>query len=250
LDLIDQMRVAIPDEVKKAQQVLSQRDRILAQSQEEANRTLALAREKSEGLVDQSAIVEAARIRVKEIEAEALREAEKTRREADNYVIESLSRLEMQLERSLNQARNGILALKNIALTPEVFEDELDKLDYSHTYDEDVYGKSLKQFAVDLGKESLKIKMSRGTYNINSAEVQDGIRSTAYLMGQMVRVNHMDSQIAREALRWAQLGLRAATEGDTKQDKADIDKMLFELEARDETVNADNSGIEQDEIIH
>ena len=69
LDLIDQMRVAIPEEVKKAQQVLSQRDRIMAQSQEEANRTLSLAREKSEGLVDQSAIVEAARIRVKEIEA-------------------------------------------------------------------------------------------------------------------------------------------------------------------------------------
>ena len=115
LDLIDQMRVAIPEEVKKAQQVLSQRDRIMAQSQEEANRTLALAREKSEGLVDQSAIVEAARIRVKEIEAEALRDAERTRREADNYVIETLSQLEVQLERSLNQARNGIMALKNVS---------------------------------------------------------------------------------------------------------------------------------------
>ena len=35
LDLIDQMRVAIPEEMKKAQQVLTQRDRILAQAQEE-----------------------------------------------------------------------------------------------------------------------------------------------------------------------------------------------------------------------
>jgi hypothetical protein len=34
LDLIDQMRVAIPEEVKKSQQVLAQRDRILAQAQE------------------------------------------------------------------------------------------------------------------------------------------------------------------------------------------------------------------------
>ena len=124
LDLIDQMRVAIPEEVKKAQQVLSQRDRIMAQSQEEANRTLSLAREKSEGLVDQSAIVEAARIRVKEIEAEAMRDAERTRREADNYVIETLSNLEMQLERSLTQARNGILALKNVSLSPDVFTED------------------------------------------------------------------------------------------------------------------------------
>ena len=125
LDLIDQMRVAIPEEVKKAQQVLSQRDRIMAQSQEEANRTLSLAREKSEGLVDQSAIVEAARIRVKEIEAEALREAERTRREADNYVIETLSQLEVQLERSLTQARNGILALKNASSVPDEFTDDV-----------------------------------------------------------------------------------------------------------------------------
>ena len=122
LDLIDQMRVAIPDEVKKAQQVLSQRDRVLAQAQEEANRTLALAREKSEGLVEQSAIAEAARIRSREIEQQAHIDAEKTRREADNYVIETLSRLEEQLERSLSQARNGILALKNVS--PEVFTED------------------------------------------------------------------------------------------------------------------------------
>ena len=135
LDLIDQMRVAIPEEVKKAQQVLSQRDRIMAQSQEEANRTLALAREKSEGLVEQSAIVEAARIRVKEIEAEALRDAERTRREADNYVIETLSQLEVQLERSLNQARNGIMALKNVSPTQTEFADDFPDTDYEEVLD-------------------------------------------------------------------------------------------------------------------
>jgi hypothetical protein len=39
LDIIDQMRVSIPEEIKKAQQLLAQRDRILAQAQEEADRT-------------------------------------------------------------------------------------------------------------------------------------------------------------------------------------------------------------------
>ena len=138
LDLIDQMRVAIPEEVKKAQQVLSQRDRIMAQSQEEANRTLTLAREKSDGLVEQSAIVEAARIRVKEIEAEALRDAERTRREADNYVIETLSQLEVQLERSLNQARNGIMALKNVSPAPVEIADDFPSADAEE--DQDMLG--------------------------------------------------------------------------------------------------------------
>ncbi len=48
LEIIDQMRIVIPDEVKKAQQVLAQRDRVMAQAQEEADRTLVLAREKAE----------------------------------------------------------------------------------------------------------------------------------------------------------------------------------------------------------
>ena len=34
LDLIDQMRVTIPDEVRKAQQLLAQRERILAQAKD------------------------------------------------------------------------------------------------------------------------------------------------------------------------------------------------------------------------
>ena len=57
LDLIDQMRVSIPEEVKKAQQILAQRDRLKAQAEEEANRTIARAREKSEQLIEQSPIV-------------------------------------------------------------------------------------------------------------------------------------------------------------------------------------------------
>ena len=37
LSIIDQMRVSIPEEIKKAQQMLTQKDRVLAQAQEEAN---------------------------------------------------------------------------------------------------------------------------------------------------------------------------------------------------------------------
>ena len=39
LDIIDQMRLAIPDEIKKAQSIINQKERIIAQSHEEANRT-------------------------------------------------------------------------------------------------------------------------------------------------------------------------------------------------------------------
>ena len=112
LDLIDQMRVAIPDEVKKSQQILAQRDRILAQAQEEANRTLAIAREKSEQMVEREAIVQSAQSRADEIASQEKTGIDQSRQEADEYVIDTLRFLETELERYLNQVRNGIQTIQ------------------------------------------------------------------------------------------------------------------------------------------
>ena len=113
LDLIDQMRVAIPDEVKKAQQVTAQRDRILAQAQEEANRTLALAREKGDQMVERDSIVQSAQARAEQAVAQIRADADRTRQDADKYVVDALTGLELELERILNQVRNGIRALQD-----------------------------------------------------------------------------------------------------------------------------------------
>jgi cell division septum initiation protein DivIVA len=119
LDLIDQMRVAIPEEVKKSQQVLAQRDRILAQAQEEANRTLSIAREKSDQLVERDSIAQASQSRADQVIAQARVEGERIRREADEYVVDALTRLEMELDRSLTQVRNGIHMLQVNKSHPE-----------------------------------------------------------------------------------------------------------------------------------
>jgi F0F1-type ATP synthase membrane subunit b/b' len=118
LDIIDQMRVSIPEEIKKAQQLLAQRDRILAQAQEEAARTLVLAREKSEQMVERDAIVDAARQRADQIVDSVRDENERTKREADDYVLQSLSSLEGELERILTQVRNGIRTLQSEKQVP------------------------------------------------------------------------------------------------------------------------------------
>jgi cell division septum initiation protein DivIVA len=112
LDLIDQMRMAIPEEVKKAQQLLAQKDRMMAQAQEEANRTLSIAREKSDQLTERDAIVQAAQARADQIIAQARLDIEGVKREADDYVVDTLTRLEMELDRYLTQVRNGIRTLQ------------------------------------------------------------------------------------------------------------------------------------------
>jgi hypothetical protein len=111
LELIDQLRIAIPDEVKKAQQVITQKDRLLAQAQEESQRTVELARERVESLVQRDSIATAASSRADQIVQQARAEAEATRLDADEYVLESLSKLEAEMSRLLAQVRNGISKL-------------------------------------------------------------------------------------------------------------------------------------------
>src|SRR5215207_3918998 len=108
LDIIDQMRIAIPEEVKKAQQLLGQRDRVLAQAQEEANRTLEIARQKADQLVAKDMIAAEAQRRAEQFLVQARSEAEGIRAEADDYVMDSLNQLQDELERIANQVRNGI----------------------------------------------------------------------------------------------------------------------------------------------
>jgi len=112
LEIIDQMRIVIPDEVKKAQQVLSQKDRVMAQAQEEADRTLVLAREKAEQVAAKDNIVVEANRRAEAIINQARADAEATRRDADDYVVDTLVQLQDNLEKVLNQVRNGVLTLQ------------------------------------------------------------------------------------------------------------------------------------------
>jgi len=113
LDLIDQMRLAIPDEIKKAQSINNQKERIIAQSHEEANRTILLAKEQSEKLVSKDAIVQEAKIIAEDIIKRARDETEFIKKEADQYAIDSLDHLEIELSKILTQVRNGMMTLKD-----------------------------------------------------------------------------------------------------------------------------------------
>jgi cell division septum initiation protein DivIVA len=108
LELIDQMRITIPEEVKKAQQVVAQRDRVMAQAQEEANRTLQLARDKADQMTQKDMVTQEAQRRADQIIAQARAEAEATRADADNYVLDTLMQLQDQIAKLGNQVSNGI----------------------------------------------------------------------------------------------------------------------------------------------
>ena len=112
IDIIDQMRVSIPDEIKKAQQLLAQRDRVLAQAQEEAHRIVEISKDKSDELVSRENITQNAQARYDQVIAQARAEADAIRKEADDYALGVLTQLEKELQRSLGTVQNGIAMLK------------------------------------------------------------------------------------------------------------------------------------------
>ena len=112
LDIIDQMRISIPEEVKKAQEVFTKKDRVMAQAQEEANRTLQLARDKATDLIEKESLVSDAKHRADQIIQQARIESDNIRAGADQYAKESLSNLEHAMEQLLTQVRNGVMLLE------------------------------------------------------------------------------------------------------------------------------------------
>jgi cell division septum initiation protein DivIVA len=113
LDIIDQMRVSIPEEIKKSQQMMAQKDRVMAQAQEEAARTLSLAREKADKVVEKDQIVVAAQARAEQILAQTRQECDQIKRDADEYVLQTLQALKAEMEKTLNQVNNGILTIES-----------------------------------------------------------------------------------------------------------------------------------------
>lgn len=105
--LLDQMRVAVPEEIKRANRIEAEKDRILAQAKEEAERIRELARQEANELVKRDAIVNAAQHRAENIVERARRDAEALRQDADVYIMDVLNRLEEDLTRTLKVVQNG-----------------------------------------------------------------------------------------------------------------------------------------------
>ncbi len=133
-DIVDRMRVAVPREVYDSREIVEQRDHVLHEAGDEAERLLAQAREQLEARVAETEVVKAAQERAADLLAEAqTRAAELGRdseeqararldeaqtasgeqmRESDVYALQTLRKLEGELEGFLTTVRRGVDALE------------------------------------------------------------------------------------------------------------------------------------------
>jgi cell division septum initiation protein DivIVA len=137
LDLIDRMRVAVPREVYDSREVIEKRDEVLRLAEEQAAQLLDESRAEIEKKLQETEVVKAAEERSRELLTEAqsraqelVRSAEEQARgrlddaqesstaqmrEADVYALQTLRRLEQELDGFLSTVRRGIDTLEHRA---------------------------------------------------------------------------------------------------------------------------------------
>lgn len=148
LDLVDQLRAAVPADLREAQEILTRRDEVLAKADEEAALRFAKTDEEVERRVSESEIAKAAEARAQEIIAEAHRQAGRFMEEAqhqaeqrsaegarlaseqmdeaDRYAMEMLRKLEQQLDAFMSSVRSGINTLNRRPEEAAVGRDDRD----------------------------------------------------------------------------------------------------------------------------
>jgi hypothetical protein len=110
--IIDQMRISIPDEVRRAERIIREKERTIAQAHEEAERIIDLARSEAAEVTASHSIAQAAESRAESIRQQAERDAEYTRSGADEYAFDVLCRMEQELKKALTVIENGIRAIQ------------------------------------------------------------------------------------------------------------------------------------------
>jgi cell division septum initiation protein DivIVA len=111
LDLIDQLRVAVPEEVRQAKRVNEETSRLVERAQEEAERILARAQEQAAFLIEERELTRAAQIRSEQIIEDGRAESEEIRRGADTYAASVLIKLEGECVKALQSIRRGLALL-------------------------------------------------------------------------------------------------------------------------------------------
>jgi hypothetical protein len=129
LDLVEQLRLAVPEEVKQARRITEESDRILERAQEEADRVVARAQEQAAFLIEERELTRAAEQRSAQIVADGHAQADEIRRGADEYAAGVLIRLEGEVVKVLQSIKHGLALLDDRAPVPAMTADEAEEAD-------------------------------------------------------------------------------------------------------------------------
>lgn len=103
LELIDQMKDSLPDEIKQARWIVKDREELLAKARRDAEAMVEQGRHEQLRLASHEAVVQRANEEAVRLVEEAQEDARRLRLEAEDYVDAKLAQIEGQLQRILEE---------------------------------------------------------------------------------------------------------------------------------------------------
>lgn len=111
--ILEDIRLALPQEIVQAQKVINERNRIIEGAKNEAEAMIKLSEEKIKMMVSQSEIVKSAQIAADNILDDAKSKAEEIKKSSNEYVTEMMKRLDESVTQNLVEIRKARQALES-----------------------------------------------------------------------------------------------------------------------------------------
>lgn len=125
LDLIQELRLKIPDDLKQAKWIKGERQRILLEAQKEATSIIKSAEDKIISMINENEITKKANEAAEEIIKNANNRAREIRNGTKQYVDDALAESEKVLERTLATLRDNRLAMQQSNAKKQVKIDDV-----------------------------------------------------------------------------------------------------------------------------
>lgn len=107
LELLAQLKEAVPDEIRQARWMSRDRDELLARARKEAERVIQEAAEQRDRLLSRTEIVHAAKRDAERIIDDSKERGAQIRAEAEDYVDQKLAAFEILLNKTLSTVARG-----------------------------------------------------------------------------------------------------------------------------------------------
>jgi vacuolar-type H+-ATPase subunit H len=113
MELVDQVRFNLPDEIKQANWTVTEQQRIITEAHAEAARIMSRANERAEETASEHEILRRAERHAAQVIKDAQAKSDQIVQEAEAYALDQLKQLEAHLGRTLATVRRGVEALQS-----------------------------------------------------------------------------------------------------------------------------------------
>lgn len=128
LELLDELQSEVDTALSGSDDVVRERDDVIAEGRREADQIVADARHERDRLVSDTELFRAAQRRADDVTEEARKEADELRKETDHYVDSKLATFEITLERTIEEVKRGRERLAGRSALDSLTEDEVDRI--------------------------------------------------------------------------------------------------------------------------